>query len=145
MTVERYRESVQLRLRLRLRLRRLLGQPALWFIAMRTDFGVSFGGYKQSGIGREGVREGLPHFSGDQVRDLGRPARRLREHGTLAADRRTGGRPAGRGPCTARLAGCRGRANEALLVDGGCRSIATTIYVEVVVPATHMTRPREGE
>ena len=30
--------------------------------AMRTDFGVSFGGYKQSGIGREGVHEGLPHF-----------------------------------------------------------------------------------
>ena len=30
--------------------------------AMRTDFGVSFGSYKQSGIGREGVREGLPHF-----------------------------------------------------------------------------------
>jgi aldehyde dehydrogenase (NAD+) len=27
--------------------------------AMRTDFGVSFGGYKQSGIGREGVHEGL--------------------------------------------------------------------------------------
>jgi acyl-CoA reductase-like NAD-dependent aldehyde dehydrogenase len=30
--------------------------------AMRTDFGVSFGGYKQSGIGREGVHEGLPPF-----------------------------------------------------------------------------------
>jgi aldehyde dehydrogenase (NAD+) len=30
--------------------------------AMRTDFGVSFGGYKQSGIGREGVHEGLQHF-----------------------------------------------------------------------------------
>jgi len=29
---------------------------------MRTDFGVSFGGFKQSGIGREGVHEGLPHF-----------------------------------------------------------------------------------
>src|SRR5580700_10267739 len=28
--------------------------------AMRTDFGVSFGGFKQSGIGREGVHEGLP-------------------------------------------------------------------------------------
>ena len=25
---------------------------------MRTDFGVSFGGFKQSGIGREGVHEG---------------------------------------------------------------------------------------
>jgi aldehyde dehydrogenase (NAD+) len=30
--------------------------------AMRTDFGVSFGGYKQSGIGREGVHEGLHPF-----------------------------------------------------------------------------------
>ncbi len=30
--------------------------------AMRTDFGVSFGGYKQSGIGREGIHEGLQHF-----------------------------------------------------------------------------------
>src|SRR5580693_3543948 len=30
--------------------------------AMRTDFGVSFGGYKQSGIGREGVHEGLTPF-----------------------------------------------------------------------------------
>src|ERR1700677_2394263 len=30
--------------------------------AMRTDFGVSFGGFKQSGIGREGVHEGLPPF-----------------------------------------------------------------------------------
>jgi aldehyde dehydrogenase (NAD+) len=30
--------------------------------AMRTDFGVSFGGYKQSGIGREGLHEGLQYF-----------------------------------------------------------------------------------
>src|SRR3984957_16637540 len=30
--------------------------------AMRTDFGVSFGGVKESGIGREGIHEGLPHF-----------------------------------------------------------------------------------
>ena len=30
--------------------------------AFRTDFSVSFGGFKQSGIGREGVHEGLPHF-----------------------------------------------------------------------------------
>ena len=30
--------------------------------AMRTDFGVSFGGFKQSGIGREGGHEGLPYF-----------------------------------------------------------------------------------
>jgi aldehyde dehydrogenase (NAD+) len=27
--------------------------------AMRTDFGISFGGFKQSGIGREGGREGI--------------------------------------------------------------------------------------
>ena len=27
-----------------------------------TDFSVSFGGFKQSGIGREGIHEGLPHF-----------------------------------------------------------------------------------
>jgi acyl-CoA reductase-like NAD-dependent aldehyde dehydrogenase len=26
---------------------------------MRTDFGIAFGGFKQSGIGREGGREGL--------------------------------------------------------------------------------------
>ena len=27
--------------------------------AFRTDFGIAFGGFKQSGIGREGGREGL--------------------------------------------------------------------------------------
>jgi len=30
--------------------------------AFRTDFGMSFGGFKQSGIGREGVKEGLQPF-----------------------------------------------------------------------------------
>jgi acyl-CoA reductase-like NAD-dependent aldehyde dehydrogenase len=30
--------------------------------AFRTDFSVSFGGFKQSGIGREGLKEGLPYF-----------------------------------------------------------------------------------
>jgi aldehyde dehydrogenase (NAD+) len=30
--------------------------------AFRTDFGVSFGGFKQSGIGREGIHEGLLPF-----------------------------------------------------------------------------------
>jgi acyl-CoA reductase-like NAD-dependent aldehyde dehydrogenase len=30
--------------------------------AFRTDFGVSFGGFKQSGIGREGGTEGLRPF-----------------------------------------------------------------------------------
>jgi acyl-CoA reductase-like NAD-dependent aldehyde dehydrogenase len=30
--------------------------------AFRTDFGIAFGGFKQSGIGREGGREGLQHY-----------------------------------------------------------------------------------
>ena len=30
--------------------------------AFRTDFGMVFGGFKQSGIGREGILEGLPPF-----------------------------------------------------------------------------------
>jgi acyl-CoA reductase-like NAD-dependent aldehyde dehydrogenase len=30
--------------------------------AFRTDFGIAFGGFKQSGIGREGGREGLLPF-----------------------------------------------------------------------------------
>jgi aldehyde dehydrogenase (NAD+) len=28
----------------------------------RNDFSIAFGGFKQSGIGREGGREGLRHF-----------------------------------------------------------------------------------
>ena len=52
--------------------------------AMRTDFGVSFGGFKQSGIGREGVHEGLPHFLETKFMVLeGRPGR-LRDHRSLA-------------------------------------------------------------
>ena len=30
--------------------------------SFRTDFQIGFGGFKQSGIGREGGREGLVHF-----------------------------------------------------------------------------------
>jgi acyl-CoA reductase-like NAD-dependent aldehyde dehydrogenase len=30
--------------------------------SFRTDFGIAFGGFKQSGIGREGGKEGLVHF-----------------------------------------------------------------------------------
>src|SRR5262249_19607683 len=30
--------------------------------SFRTDFGIAFGGFKQSGIGREGGKEGLWHF-----------------------------------------------------------------------------------
>jgi aldehyde dehydrogenase (NAD+) len=43
--------------------------------AFRTDFGMAFGGFKQSGIGREGGREGLLPFLETQTVILGgRPA-----------------------------------------------------------------------
>jgi aldehyde dehydrogenase (NAD+) len=43
--------------------------------AFRTDFGVAFGGFKQSGIGREGGTEGLVHFLETKTVILeGRPA-----------------------------------------------------------------------
>ena len=42
----------------------------------RTDFGIAFGGFKQSGIGREGGREGLlPFLEAKTVILDGRPAR----------------------------------------------------------------------
>jgi acyl-CoA reductase-like NAD-dependent aldehyde dehydrogenase len=43
--------------------------------AFRTDFGIAFGGFKQSGIGREGGREGLlPFLEAKTVILEGRPA-----------------------------------------------------------------------
>jgi acyl-CoA reductase-like NAD-dependent aldehyde dehydrogenase len=43
--------------------------------AFRTDFGIAFGGFKQSGIGREGGREGLlPFLETKTVILQGRPA-----------------------------------------------------------------------
>jgi aldehyde dehydrogenase (NAD+) len=45
--------------------------------AFRSDFDVSFGGFKQSGIGREGGREGLvPHLETKYVILDDVPARR---------------------------------------------------------------------
>jgi acyl-CoA reductase-like NAD-dependent aldehyde dehydrogenase len=60
------------------RARRVAGQLRSGTVghnAFRTDFSVSFGGFKQSGIGREGVHEGLPHFLETKFVVLqGRPA-----------------------------------------------------------------------
>ena len=43
--------------------------------AFRTDFGIAFGGFKQSGIGREGGTEGLQPFLETKTVILeGRPA-----------------------------------------------------------------------
>jgi acyl-CoA reductase-like NAD-dependent aldehyde dehydrogenase len=45
--------------------------------AFRSDFDVSFGGFKQSGIGREGGRDGLvPYLETKYVILDGVPARR---------------------------------------------------------------------
>jgi acyl-CoA reductase-like NAD-dependent aldehyde dehydrogenase len=42
--------------------------------AFRTDFGIAFGGFKQSGIGREGGCEGLlPFLETNTVILEGRP------------------------------------------------------------------------
>jgi acyl-CoA reductase-like NAD-dependent aldehyde dehydrogenase len=44
--------------------------------AFRTDFGMAFGGFKQSGIGREGGKEGLMPFLETKTVILnGKPAR----------------------------------------------------------------------
>jgi aldehyde dehydrogenase (NAD+) len=43
--------------------------------AFRTDFGIAFGGFKQSGIGREGGREGMfPFLESKTVLLDGRPS-----------------------------------------------------------------------
>ena len=47
--------------------------------AMRTDFGVSFGGFKQSGIGREGGTEGLHPFLETKFVILDGPPARYQE------------------------------------------------------------------
>ena len=47
------------------RARRVAGQLRSGTVghnAFRTDFGIAFGGFKQSGIGREGGTEGLLPF-----------------------------------------------------------------------------------
>jgi acyl-CoA reductase-like NAD-dependent aldehyde dehydrogenase len=44
------------------RVARLLRSGTVGHNAFRTDFGVAFGGFKQSGIGREGGTEGLLPF-----------------------------------------------------------------------------------
>ena len=46
----------------RLNRRGLLRAGTVGHNAFRTDFGMSFGGFKQSGIGREGVLEGVLPF-----------------------------------------------------------------------------------
>jgi aldehyde dehydrogenase (NAD+) len=65
--------------------------------AFRTDFGIAFGGFKQSGIGRDGGREGLLPLPGDQDRDPRRPPGRIREPGPVADYRSypAGARPGG--------------------------------------------------
>ena len=47
--------------------------------SFRTDFGIAFGGFKQSGIGREGGREGLMNFLETKTVILDEPPVRYRE------------------------------------------------------------------
>lgn len=47
--------------------------------SFRTDFGIAFGGFKQSGIGREGGREGLAHFLETKTVILDAPPARYRD------------------------------------------------------------------
>ena len=54
---------------------RVLRSGTVGHNAFRTDFGIAFGGFKQSGIGREGGREGLlPFLETKTVILEGRPA-----------------------------------------------------------------------
>jgi acyl-CoA reductase-like NAD-dependent aldehyde dehydrogenase len=47
--------------------------------SFRTDFGIAFGGFKQSGIGREGGKEGLVHFLETKTVILDEPPAAYRE------------------------------------------------------------------
>ena len=47
--------------------------------SFRTDFGIAFGGFKQSGVGREGGKEGLMHFLETKTVILDEPSARYRE------------------------------------------------------------------
>jgi aldehyde dehydrogenase (NAD+) len=47
--------------------------------SFRTDFGIAFGGFKQSGIGREGGREGLIEFLESKTVILDGPPDRVRQ------------------------------------------------------------------
>ena len=81
--------------------------------AMRTDFGVSFGGFKQSGIGREGVHEGPAALPRDQVHDPGGSAGRLRGHRAVTAACPGASRGRGTAVTAELLAGSRRRAASA--------------------------------
>jgi aldehyde dehydrogenase (NAD+) len=53
--------------------------------AMRSDFGIAFGGFKQSGVGREGGREGLLAFLETKTVILDEPTARYRAGADSAA------------------------------------------------------------
>ena len=63
------------------RARAVAGQLRAGTVGMnsfRTDFGIAFGGFKQSGVGREGGREGLVHFLETKTVILDEPPARYR-------------------------------------------------------------------
>ena len=53
--------------------------------AMRSDFGIAFGGFKQSGVGREGGREGLLAYLETKTVILDEPTARYRAGADSAA------------------------------------------------------------